>query len=226
MLLLPRQNPKCICISCCCCHGKIQSASAPAATTAKSKLLHSRLLQLDLVHGTVFPHERWEGIEVPIGNTTVPASVVVLLGTQQHSPLYSSHAIQSSFVERQSRTSIARPFSQRSIRRFPGSGTLASRTLPSPSSSSLLAHGEARRARGTPDPRTRTVRRGVDLVSLATEPPSPSPLAPTSRAHVLLRARTNHQLKSLEGQHIGISPCAAASNHCRWLPVPSWACKS
>eukprot|EP00963_Diacronema_lutheri_P009049 scaffold801_cov381-Pavlova_lutheri.AAC.1 len=46
------------------------------AATPSAVSLHVLTIQLEMVHGTVFPHGGWQGIEVPIGNTTVPASMV------------------------------------------------------------------------------------------------------------------------------------------------------
>lgn len=64
-LLLPFQIQ--VQASCPCpCHGAITSAMS----------LHVLPVQLEMVHGSVFPHGRWQDFEVPISNTTVPASVI------------------------------------------------------------------------------------------------------------------------------------------------------
>lgn len=91
-----------------------------------------------------------------------------MLAKQQHNPPYSLHAIHSIFGKSPSQMAIARPFSQSPIRRFPGSGTRASRTPPWRTSSSLWAHGEARRAQGMLDPRTHTTPHPLDLACFAT----------------------------------------------------------
>ena len=50
----------------------------PYQCAATSVLLaYHLLIRFHLMQGTVFPHGRWQGIKVPIGNTTVPLSMAV-----------------------------------------------------------------------------------------------------------------------------------------------------
>lgn len=56
-----------------------RSIPSTEVEVASAMSLHVLPVQFDLVNGTVLPHGRWQGIEVPISDTTVPASVVFCL---------------------------------------------------------------------------------------------------------------------------------------------------